>query len=334
MHYKRQGLKLGSKQEKNDNQINFLDSGIDYQEEYKKVVVNKIKSDTQRSFRFSIGEFISWMGGKTKAAKELAGLLNHIPHDVFVDSFFGGGAEFWAKNKVKHNIINDKNENLFNLLEVIQNNLNDFLYFIFHTIKDKSKFDEWKKLYKSNKWNELDKIQRAAIYYYLMFFTVNSDETSMGFSYSKLPNTYNTTSMYVRLIRTCEKLQGVSIYNKDFSWIERRFNNDKNGKVLFFYDPPYVVTNKGNYYKHSAKEDSRKQTKNEMSLHYRLLNCCKRIDQKENYFFITYDNVPIIRTMYKDFNIIPFQIQYGSNAKLATEIIITNSNWHKQMEMF
>jgi DNA adenine methylase len=304
---------------------------MDYQKEYKAAVTNKIKSDTLKAFKYTAGEFISWMGGKTTVADQLSAFLQKIPHSVFVDSFFGGGAEFWAKSKSKYNIINDKNDNLFNLLDVVSHNLNDLLFFIFHTVKSAERFKQWKKLYASKDWKKIDKVERAGIYLYLIFFSVNNDENAMGFSYSRLQTgvSYGSSQMYVRLIRACEKLQGVSIFNQDFSWIVKKFNNDKWGTVLFFFDPPYVKTDTGLYYKHSAREGE-----GGMTLHRRLFSCCKEIDEAGNYFFITYDDAPIVRTMYKGFNIIPFEITYGSNSKTATEIIVTNSTYHKQLDLF
>lgn len=297
---------------------------------YKQTVLKDIYGKTKKGFRSTAGEFIKWMGGKTSVAKDLASMLHKIPHTYFVDCFIGGGAEFFAKNKAKFNIINDKNDNLINLYEQVRNNLDDLMVFLYNTFRSHETFLNWRKLYNSKNWSELSNIERAGIYYYLISHSVNSDETIMGYSHlgsstKSGRNTFGNDAFFATLIRARNKLQGVQIYNKEFSWIVKKYNikSDKE-KRLFFFDPPYYITNDGRYYKESANT----------GLHNSLVLSCREIDKNENIFFITYDNVPQIRSKYKDYNIVPFEIHYGSNNTKATEIIITNSNFDKQMDFF
>ncbi len=295
--------------------------------DYKQKVIESIYSKTDKGFRFSVGEFITWMGGKSRVAKDLAALLHKIPHTHFIDCFAGGLAEFFVKNKVKYNIINDKNDNLINLYEQTRDNINDLMFFLYNTLRSQEQFKKWKLLYKSKDWNKLNNIERAGIFYYLISMSVNSDENAMGYSLTgKQGKKFGNDAFFATLIRARNKLQGVQIYNKDFGWVVKKYNKkSEKDKVLFFFDPPYYVTNTGKYYKHNATFD----------LHKSLLLNCREINKQENYFFITYDNVWQVRNMYKDFNLLPLKIDYGSaKQSKATEIIITNSNFDKQGDLF
>lgn len=311
-------------QQKEQKQLNFdFNSTVDY----KQSVIEDIYSNTNKGFRFSVGEFITWMGGKSRVAKELASLLHKIPHTTFVDCFIGGGAEFFAKNKVNNNIINDRNDNLINLYKQTRENIDDLMFFLYNTLRSQEQFKKWKLLYKSKDWNKLDNIERAGIFYYLISMSVNSDENTMGYSLTgKQGKKFGNDAFFATLIRARNKLQGVQIYNKDFGWVIEKYNKkSEKDKVLFFFDPPYFVTNTGKYYKHNATSD----------LHKSLLLNCRKINKQENYFFITYDNVWQARNMYKDFNLFPLEIDYGSAKRSkATEIIITNSNFDKQGDLF
>lgn len=62
---------------------------------------------------------ISYYGGKQTM---LPYILPLIPkHEIYTESFFGGGAVFWAKTPVKTEIINDFNANVYNFYKVLKN---------------------------------------------------------------------------------------------------------------------------------------------------------------------------------------------------------------------
>jgi len=58
---------------------------------------------------------ISYYGGKTNLVSTI---LKLIPdHKIYTESFFGGGAIFFAKDPVESEIINDKNNLIINFYE-------------------------------------------------------------------------------------------------------------------------------------------------------------------------------------------------------------------------
>lgn len=63
---------------------------------------------------------ISYYGGKQS-------LLSHIlplipPHEVYTETFFGGGSVFFAKDKVKNETINDQLDIVINFYQVVKSN--------------------------------------------------------------------------------------------------------------------------------------------------------------------------------------------------------------------
>ncbi len=65
---------------------------------------------------------IVYYGGKTAI---MSHLLEMVPvHEVYTETFFGGGALFWAKNPVKNETINDRLDIVINFYRVLRTNFN------------------------------------------------------------------------------------------------------------------------------------------------------------------------------------------------------------------
>jgi DNA adenine methylase len=261
-----------------------------------------------------------------QGAKEISAMCARFPHDIYVEPFAGSAAVFFAKAKAKEdNVINDINNNLVNLYRVIRDDLENFLFFIFHTVKSSVEFKEWKKLYGSKNWLDLPDYQRAGIWFYLMTNAFNTDETNLSFTH-KSSNKGITYGRMQNIIRTSEKLQGVSILSQDVNKVIAKYNKFKN--VLFYLDPPYIVADTGIYYKHVFNQKN----------HEFLKLSCDSIHQRGNWFIISYDDVPLVKQLYKDYNIHEIEFQYSmmlkETGKIKNELIITNSNFAKQMDLF
>ena len=61
---------------------------------------------------------VRYRGSKWELALEIVPLL--VPHRVFVEPYFGSGAIFLTKDKSKHEVINDINDEIVNLFEVVR----------------------------------------------------------------------------------------------------------------------------------------------------------------------------------------------------------------------
>lgn len=310
------------KQENKQIEVDFANGSI--RDEYKKAVINHVTDKSKTFNTISNAEsFIGWMGGKSRTAKDISALCSQITHKIYVEVFAGSAAVFFRKPLASEgSVLNDINGNLINLYEQIRTNIDELIYFLFNTLKSKEQYDKWLKEYGSWKWQELDPLYRAGVYYYLMKYTFSGDESSLHYAHNFKAMSYDTFGQF---IKCSEKLQGVSILNTHFRNVINKFN--KKESVLFFLDPPYWVANTGVYYKHTFREKD----------HIELKQLCDSIHKNNNYFLITYDNVKEIRSLYEKYTI--FEVEYTYSAQLGnsmkkTEIVITNSTLSKQMDLF
>ena len=61
------------------------------------------------------------LGNKKKIAKEIQKYFP--PHKIYIEPFFGAGGMFFNKPKAKYNIVNDLDSDVFNLFQVVMNQL-------------------------------------------------------------------------------------------------------------------------------------------------------------------------------------------------------------------
>jgi len=298
-----------------------------FKTEYKKTVINTIKDSVKKKTKISSEGFHGWLGGKKAKAEQLISILP--PHKKYIEIFMGSAAVFFTKQKVTFNIINDINDNLVNLYEVLRNGgdqFDNFLYILYNSISSKTLFDEYFKQYKNKEFSKLAKGDRAAIYYYLLIHTFNND--MMVGTYAHNDSDF-TKSTIAKIMRSREKLKNVIIENMDYTKLIKKYNQ-KNSQTLFFGDPPYVVADDGKYYEYVFSEDDHRMFAFQM----------QEIHRKGNHFVLTYDNVPLIRQLYKQYNIMEMEYTYSSSVTKnkgqtkKIELVITNNESAKQISMF
>lgn len=238
-----------------------------------------------------------YAGGKFYARKLIAQYMP--PHTHFVEPFAGGASVFFAKEKVKHNHLNDLDERLINVYKVIRDRPEELTRFLKKKRKENRIPNELvenietgdvlpatKKLHAffKNEFKPKDELERAGRWFYL-------NRTS----YSGIMNTQNMYWGYgdkfsmqpknwpANIKRTSEKLKGVKLTSLDF---EEVIDSAQNG-TLAFIDPPYFNADQDKFYSCAFTRDD----------HYRLERCLKR-NSKRMKLFITYDNSPEIRDLY------------------------------------
>jgi len=294
------------------------------QEDYKKFIKKEIKKKLTKQKPLTFNGFIGWVGGKKRIAKELIALFPE--HNVYVEPFMGSASIFFRKPKAKVNVLNDINSNLVNLFKVVggsKKDFEDFIFKTFHLIKSKETFKNYIETYCSQEWNKIDYITKACIYFYINIHSFNNDIKGSAFAHNDSDINF---SVYTNLFKAREKLIGTIVLNEDYKKVIKKYNK-KNEKVLFFFDPPYVVADSGKYYEDTF----------DYYQHNQLKEQADKIYNNGNYFFITYDDIPKIRRMYQKYNIFEISFIYssilGRNEK-RTEIVITNINKGKQLELF
>jgi len=216
-------------------------------------------------------------GGKFYARKLI---MEHIPeHNIFIEPFVGGGSIFFAKEKVKQNILNDADDELINTYLHIRDYPEELIDFL-NGIPAKK---ELHKYYK-NEFVPNDNLERAGRWYYLnrtSYSGIMKKENcywGYGDKYSMRPENWPRN-----IRRTSKKLQSVEITCLDFREI---IQSAPDGAFLFI-DPPYFSADQDKFYTCSFNSQD----------HQELCELLE-VNSSRISFLLTYDNVPEIHRMY------------------------------------
>jgi len=249
-------------------------------------------------------------GSKGRAVKYIRPFWEKIKHDEYREPFFGSGAVFFAKPKVKYNWVNDIYEELVITLKVMADPISraELIRRVTSEIVTKERFEEMKN------WKPSSSIEIAHRFFYINRTCYSGIMNKPNWGYH--PKKSLPPSKWGKRIELAgRKLEGVKITQLDFSEVIRA---PPVGRTVFmFIDPPYYHSDQKRAYEyHFSIKD-----------HYRL---CKMLKETPYYFCLTYDDCYEIRKMYSWANIHPVSWRYHTaNARVASrkmgrELIITN----------
>lgn len=178
------------------------------------------------------------LGNKRKLKNDL---YKHFPeHNMRIELFFGAGGSFFYLPKAKYSIVNDLDDDVYNLYIVIKNNLEEFRNEISKVPLTENLISYWKK----NKEN--NDIMKAVRFVFLSNFTYmgKGDTLRLGLDNAR-------ENILKNLDQTFSMLKDVKILNRDFRNVLNRISfakglNDKE-KCFVYMDPVYLDTE--HYYK-------------------------------------------------------------------------------------
>ena len=263
-----------------------------------------------------------YYGGKFRLSKQLVPML--ATHDRYFEVFAGGLSMFFRKVKAPFSVINDVDNDIVNLYTCVITQFDKLIDTLYWLPKSRELFNDSKSAVKDTKNIEIPDVARAAQYFYSIRNGFNKIPTG---TFSKT-STWNTSEIIENLKYSRTFFDDTTIENLDF----RKLITDYKPKQgdMWYLDPPYIIaTERGDYYMADFKEDE----------HEDLRECVDLINRSDAKFMISYDDRPVIRDMYSDFNIYEIETQYaGRNAddvKYFIELVITNYECEPpQMEMF
>lgn len=253
-----------------------------------------------------------YAGGKYYVLKSLRHFWE-TSHDEYREPFFGGGAVYWAKEKVRHNWINDIDKDLIDTLKFISNkNDRSKLLELFKTEKEatKEKHGSVKIMVPKNP------LEEAYKFYYLNRTSYSGKMVNPTWGY-RPRRSLPPFRWEERIVPCGEKLKGARITSLDFEKVIK--SPAKGKKVLMYLDPPYYLENKKTHYKNGFSKND----------HSRLCNLLKKT---KFMFFLSYNDCPEIRKMYNWANITNLQFYYrqdnsrdsGNKRTMVNELVITN----------
>jgi len=246
----------------------------------------------------SINSPFRYAGGKFYARKLI---IEHIPqHSIYLEPFAGGSSIFFAKPKVAENILNDKDAELMNVYQVIQNNPEQLIAFLQKRPAQESRIPDLltkgvkvgeplpahKKLHRffKNEYVPTTDVERAGRWYYLNRTSYSGimNKINMYWGYGD-KFSMQPKNWAANIMRASGKLQDVKLSSVDFEEVIDQAPDD----ALIFVDPPYFKADQDKFYTCAfASAD-----------HLRLQACLRR-NRARLKFFLTYDNAAEVRKLY------------------------------------
>lgn len=216
-------------------------------------------------------------GGKFYARKLI---LECFPeHENYCEPFAGGASIFFAKEKSRKNILDDKDKDLINCYLHIRDHVEKMIELLKGLEANKETHH-----YIKNYYNPKNELESAVRWFYLnrtSYSGIMKKENcywGYGEKYSMRPENWP------RHLRTVsERLQGVELTCFDFEHVIKKLNKN----YFLFIDPPYFNAAQDKFYTCSFSLDD----------HFRLCKVLKK-NRKKLKFLLTYDNCEEVKNLY------------------------------------
>jgi DNA adenine methylase len=184
------------------------------------------------------------LGNKARIAEKI---IPYFPkHSFYLEPFMGAGGMFFAKPKARYNILNDLDDDVYNLFMVILNRKEELVDLFKKMPYSSSLLKYWKQ----NK--ETEEVRKAIRFLFLSNFTLYGKPNTVRYG------TENSKSIFLsRIDKIFDFIQDVQFYNGDFRKFLKIFDKDTvNSNNSFIYcDPPYLGTD-NNYSNSFTEQDS------------------------------------------------------------------------------
>jgi DNA adenine methylase len=265
---------------------------------------------------------LRYPGGKTILTKFLAGVvrLNSIRDAMYVEPYAGGaGAALGLlyAEYAERIILNDADPCIFSFWYCVLKQKDSLIRLIEKTPITLNEWRRQREIYMSRR--RRSRIELAFASFYLnrcnrSGIIVNGGPIGGMHQEGvwKLDARYNKEELISRIEKIHLYRERIEIQNMDAVEFLRVVLRQRIGlpRILVYLDPPYFLKGSRlylNYYKHAA--------------HRQLAAYLKR--NKRLNWLLTYDNVPEIASLYRDFDQIAFQLSYTVHCRrVGTELLI------------
>lgn len=189
---------------------------------------------------------IVYYGGKTAIINHL---LEMVPvHEVYTETFFGGGTLFWAKDPVKNETINDRLDIVVNFYRVLRTNFKKLKKEIDATLIGRSIHNTALGIIRHHKNGSMvDKVQLAWAFWVCTNFAY-SNKVGGGYKYSNDMSVAVPATLRKRkqdfTERLVARIENAYIENDDAIKV---LNSRNVAKAFHYLDPPYPNADQGHY---------------------------------------------------------------------------------------
>ena len=196
---------------------------------------------------------IVYYGGKTAI---LPHLLEMVPvHEVYTETFFGGGALFWAKDQVKNETINDRLDIVINFYRVLRTKYKKLKQMIDATLISRSIHSEAVSMLRRARDGKTVEPVKLAWAFWVGTNFAFMNKIGGGYKYSNHQSTSTPITLKNRKADFTEhlvaRIENAYIENED----ALKILSTRNVKSAFHYiDPPYCGADMGHYAGYSWEE--------------------------------------------------------------------------------
>jgi DNA adenine methylase len=273
------------------------------------------------NLRVKAKPFIKWAGGKSKLLPDLSKLFPPKKQiGAYFEPFLGGGAVFFYLQH-PNSYLSDSNQELIELYKIVQQNVEELI----DALKGhKNERDYFYKV-RAQRPSELSPIERAARLIYLNktcfngLYRVNSrGDFNVPFGRYKNP-----------LICDAEGLRAASLALQNAKILHEHFESVLSWAKptdFIYFDPPYHPLNKTSSFTSYTSDRFGEEEQKHLSCVY------TELANRGCFVMMSNSDTPLIRNLYKDFNIKEIQASRAINSKSEgrgkiTELLIINYYW-------
>lgn len=246
---------------------------------------------------------LSYVGGKNRVAQKI---ISVIPkHTCYIEPFCGGAQVFFHKEPSKVELLNDRNDDIFNFLRICQLHHEELIRYLHFAIVSR----RWFELFEKTPPETLTDVQRAARFFFLQKNCYGGLVVRRNFAASVQDGSnYNPETLPELIRKTHERLLHVQLECLPYQDILRKYDRDF---TFFYIDPPYFDKP---YYRFNFEQKN----------YVELAGMLAVLNGK---FLLSLNDVPEIRRIFSGFSIKTLQMTYSSQRKAGRryqELLISN----------
>jgi DNA adenine methylase len=262
---------------------------------------------------------LRYPGGKNKLSKFISEIcISNNINGHYIEPFAGGAAValyLLLENKVSSVTINDKDRSIYAFWYALINYTNEFCDLI---IKTQVNIENWHKAKKIQKSKDKASLLQLGFSTFFLNRTNISGIINGGViggldqkGKYKIDCRFNKPELIKRILNISRYKKNIRLYCLDAVDLIKKIESEaKLDKYIFYFDPPYYLKGQSLYMNHLKHTD-----------HERISKMIKKI--KNIHWIVSYDNVPKIKEMYKQYRTLEYTLNYTARyLRKGTEILI------------
>ena len=266
---------------------------------------------------------LRYPGGKAKLADYFKRIFrdNFLCDGVYVEPYAGGASvalSLLFNEYVSKIVINDINRSIFAFWYSVLNKPNELCRLINDTPVNIDTWEEQRAIYKGyNKFSLLE----VGFSTFFLNRTNRSGILNAGVIGGKkqegnwrIDARFNKKDLINRIERIATYRDKIKLYNSDAIELVRSLRKKLPPQTLFYLDPPYYIKGKDLYLNYYDDND-----------HYDIATEISKV--KKQKWIVTYDRVPYIRQLYKNYRQVKYTLNYSAaRVGRREEVMIFSDN--------